>query len=249
MVVVVPRNACLFLDFDGTLVDFAPNPKSVFVTPDLVPLLIALRKRFDGALAVITGRTLDDIDRFLWPLRLPTAALHGTVRRDVLGKGMVDEGISVDEFAGSSHRVRRQFQRWAEQYPGVIVEDKGLAVALHFCSAQSQWTPTSGDRKSLESMLTTDLELLFGDLVLEVRPRGRDKSMAVEAFMAESPFMNRIPIYVGDDIVDLPAMKLIECQDGISIAVGARINARLCLSDPTALRRWLTSILRSSDLS
>lgn len=246
---IVPGDACLFLDFDGTLVDFAAGPKSVIVTPDLVPLLRDLSNRLDGALAVITGRALDDIDRMLWPLQLPTAALHGTMRRDGSGKVMIVGNPSVEDFKLASRRLRQQFQRWVARHPGVCVEDKGLALALHFRNAQPRWTPAPDDLKILASMLTPDLELLGGDLVLEVRLRGCNKRTAVEAFLAEPPFTDRMPIYIGDDVADVPAMETVERRGGMTIAIGARIDARWCMPDPAALRLWLAALARRNDPS
>jgi len=238
----IPSNACLFLDFDGTLVDFAPDPKSVLATPDLVPLLVTLTQRFNGALALVTGRTLADIDGLLRPLQLPVAALHGTVRRNATGTTEIGANASTGRFAACSRRIREYFQRWVDQQPGVLVEDKGLALALHFRGAASRWTPSRDDLAELESILPPELELLCGALVIEIRCRGDDKGTAVAAFLSEPPFMDRVPIYIGDDIADTPAIKLVERRGGISIVVGDRIHARFSFPDPGALRHWLTHL-------
>ncbi len=238
----IPPQACLFLDFDGTLVDFAPAPQSVLVTPDLVSLLAALTQRFDGALALVTGRALADVDRLLRPLQLPVAALHGTVRRNAQGTTVIGANASTRRFALCSGRIRAHFQRWVDQQPGVMLEDKGLALALHFRSAQSRWAPTRDELAELEAILPPELELLCGALVVEVRCRGDDKGTAVEAFLSESPFLDRVPIYVGDDTADAPAIEITERRGGIAIVVGDRLHARFRFADPSALRHWLTQL-------
>lgn len=101
----IPPKACLFLDFDGTLVDFAPDPQSVLVTPDLLCLLATLTQRFEGALALVTGRALGDVDGLIRPLQLPVAALHGTVRRDAKGTTLIGTNASI----GSSPRPVAEF--------------------------------------------------------------------------------------------------------------------------------------------
>ncbi|MBU6210921.1 MAG: trehalose-phosphatase [Gammaproteobacteria bacterium] len=238
----IPPKACLFLDFDGTLVDFAPDPQSVLVTPDLLCLLATLTQRFEGALALVTGRALGDVDGLIRPLQLPVAALHGTVRRDAKGTTLIGTNASIGEFAASSRRIREHFQYWVDQQPGVMLEDKGLALALHFRGARSRWTPTRDDLAELESILPPELELICGALVVEVRCRGDDKGTAVEAFLNEAPFRDRVPIYIGDDVADARAIEVVERRGGIAIAVGDRIDARFHFPDPSALRHWLTHL-------
>ena len=243
----LPRNACLLLDFDGTLVDFASEPASIQVSADLVPLLANLHQRLDGALAMVTGRSLHDLDGYLAPLRLPVAALHGTVRRDGRGKTVADLA-AITHFATASRGIRERFRHWVDQHPGLLLEDKGYALALHFRRAQPPWRPDATLLATVQSLLTPGLEVLRGDQVIEVRPRGSDKGTAVAAFLAEPPFNGRVPVYLGDDLADLPALAAVERLGGLGIAVGNRVEASWRLPDPAAARAWLAGTLSSLEV-
>lgn len=241
----LPAKACLLLDFDGTLIDFAPDPASIEVPPGLVPLLAALSERVDGALAMVTGRTLSDLDHHLSPLQLPAATLHGTLRRDGRGTLLADVAATTT-FADHSERIREQLQRLADSHPGVLLEDKDHALALHFRRADPPWVPDGESVAALAALLPAGLEILRGDHVIEVRPGGRDKGTAVEAFLAEPPFAGRVPIYLGDDTADLPAMAAVTRLGGVAIAVGDRIAAPWRLPNPALARSWLARQLLGS---
>lgn len=244
-----PVGACFFLDFDGTLVDFAATPATIAVPAELVTLLQTLGATHGGALAIVTGRALPDIDHYLAPLRLPVAALHGTVRRDASGQVCGD--TSTADFRSRTAPVRECLRRWATRYPGLLLEDKGLALAVHFRAL----SVTATERQALQQAVHCELaatlpaamELLVGDLVLEVRDRGTDKGSAVAAFLAETPFSGRFPVYLGDDLADTSGMAVVERHGGLAIAVGHRVQARWHLPSPTAARAWLAGCLRRGD--
>ena len=249
---LLPENSCLFLDFDGTLVDFASTPAAIAVPQELVPLLDALRSRLAGALALVSGRPLADLDHHLAPLRLPAAALHGTLRRDAAGQvhGNPDNGTS--DFLARTAVLRERLQRWSATHPGLLLEDKGLALAVHFRAMPRATAELLELQRALHRELAGELpdgmELLSGDLVVEVRPRGSDKGLAVAAFLLEAPFRGRFPVYLGDDLADLDGMAAVEQHGGMTIAVGQRIPARWRLPTPTDARDWLAACLTTQQL-
>lgn len=242
---LLPGNSCLFLDFDGTLVDFAPSPAAITVPPALVPLLDALRSRIGGALALVSGRPLADLDHHLAPLRLPAAALHGTLRRDVAGQVHGNPDTGAGDFLARTASLRERLGRWSATHRGLLLEDKGLALAVHFrampCAAAELLELQRELHRELAGELPDGMELLTGDLVVEVRPRGSDKGLAVAAFLAEPPFRGRFPVYLGDDLADLQGMAAVEQHGGMTIAVGQRIPARWRLPTPTDARDWLAA--------
>ncbi len=243
---VPPAESCFFLDFDGTLVDFAMTPDTIEVPGELVALLAALAERSGGALAMVTGRALEDLDHHLAPLRLPTAALHGTVRRNTAGQ--VSGGASAQDFISRTAGIRERLQHWSKTHPGLLFEDKALALAIHFralpYAANVLHDLRQDLHRELEKVLPEGLELLRGDLVVEVRPQGADKGSAVEAFLAEAPFRGRSPVYLGDDLADLKGMAAVEQYGGLAIAVGSRLQAHWHLPSPTAARAWLAAYSR-----
>lgn len=241
-----PTDCCFFLDFDGTLVDFAATPDTIEVPGELAWLLASLAAAHDGALAIVTGRALPDIDHHLAPLRLPTAALHGTVRRNLAGQ--LYGGPDAVDFVKRTSMVRERIDVWLAAHPGLLLEDKGLALAVHFRALPSEVRLLHELQAALHGELTLVLpegmELLDGDLVVEVRPRGTDKRSAVEAFLAEAPFRNRLPVYLGDDLADINAMAIVESRGGLAIAVGHRLQTRYQLASPTAARAWLANCMK-----
>lgn len=233
--------ACFFLDFDGTLVDHAPTPGAIHVPPALATLLADLQAATAGALALITGRALPDIDRHLAPLRLPTAALHGAVHRATDGR--LHEAVDIAPVTAALDALRAPLRRHVAATPGLLLEDKGLALAVHFRRA-----PQAGDatRRAVAGLLATatgDLELLEGNCVVEVRAAGADKGQAVAAFLREPPFAGRLPVCIGDDLTDLPALQLAQARGGLGIAVGDRLPAPFRLDSPAAVRDWLQAWL------
>ena len=243
----LPENSCVFLDFDGTLVDFASTPAAIAVPPELGPLLDALHSRLGGALALVSGRPLTDLDHHLAPLRLPAAALHGTLRRDAAGQVHGNPDTGADDFIARTGALRERLRCWSATHAGLLLEDKGLALAIHF-RAMPRAPPELLElqqelHRELATQLPDGMELLSGDLVVEVRPRGSDKGSAVAAFLTEPPFRGRFPVYLGDDLADLQGMAAVEQHGGMTIAVGQRIPAHWRLPTPTDARTWLAACL------
>jgi len=228
----IDAQTALFLDFDGTLADLAPQPEAVQLAADLIPVLTQLAAQLNGALAIVSGRRLSDLDGFLAPLLLPSAAEHGAQHR--LAGGEV-----ICLASPNLQAVVRTATALAARHAGLRVEIKSAAVALHYRHAPALET------LALQHLLDAvdsapGLELLRGKSVLEVKPAGISKGTAIEAFMAAPPFAGRLPLFAGDDTTDeagFSAVQLLGGQ-GIKVGEGSSLAHYRCPS-PAALRQWL----------
>jgi trehalose 6-phosphate phosphatase len=226
-----PQTA-LFLDFDGTLAELAPQPEAVQVSADLIPVLRRLAAQLSGALAIVTGRKLTDLDGFLAPLQLPAAAEHGAQCR--WPNGEVIRLASPD-----LREVVRLATALADRHAGLRVEVKAATVALHYRHAPEL------EPAALQTMLeaarrTADVELLRGKAVFEIKPAGISKGTAIEAFMARAPFAGRLPLFAGDDTTDEAGFSAVQRLGGQGIKVGEGNSlAHYRCPEPAALRQWL----------
>ncbi len=225
---------CLFLDFDGTLVDFAESPGAVVCDSSLVALLADSWRLLDGALAIVSGRQIHAIDTLIAPLRAPVAGLHGFERRGANGITYrpTSDGARLDS-------LRDRLLAFVEQRPGMLLEDKTAALAVHFRNVPHLGSSTSDFMLGLKRDLGDDFELLEGDAVIEIKPATHNKATAVEAYMQEAPFAGRVPIYIGDDITDSDGFVAVERHQGMAIGVGNRVLTPWRLRDPAAVRAWL----------
>jgi trehalose 6-phosphate phosphatase len=207
-------NAAFFIDFDGTLAAIADRPDLVVMEPGIVPMLKDLRRRCEGAVAVITGRPLARVDALLQPLILPVAAEHGSVRRDAVG-AVHEDRSGAGEVAAAAARI----EPLVAAHPGLMLERKTASVALHY-----RERPDLAEVSALAVQKATEdlpaLTVLPGKMVFEVRGRSVTNGTAVEAFLAEEPFRGRMPVYVGDDFTDEYAFAAINAAGGISIKIG-----------------------------
>lgn len=203
----------LFLDFDGTLVDLAATPDSVTVAPGLVDALAILGARLDGALAIISGRPIAQIDAMLAPLMLPVAGVHGIERRDANGQMHYAATPSCDAAQLCAMRL-------AAEHKGLLVEQKRGAVALHYRLAphleQLCLAEMAAAVRDCPGML-----LLHGKMVLEVKPVATDKGGAIRDFLAEVPFAGRRPVFAGDDTTDEAGFVYVQQAGGTGLKVGA----------------------------
>jgi trehalose 6-phosphate phosphatase len=232
----------LFLDVDGCLLDFAAAPDDVRVPEGLVDAIAAWARRLDGAVALVSGRSLDTLDALFPALRgLPAAGLHGLERRDGRGHRQAPPAppAALADIAAEARRI-------AEGYPGAIVETKGPNLALH-------WRQAPQAAQALRALASAALprlpgyRLQAGDHVVELRPGGDvDKGSAILAFLAEAPFRGRVPVFLGDDLTDERGFAAINARGGISVLVGDRADsaARHALRDPAAVRAWLAATCR-----
>jgi trehalose 6-phosphate phosphatase len=237
---MVPRFAryCLFLDVDGTLVEFAATPGEVRVEPSLTALIDQASQALGGALALVSGRTLADLDRLFAPLRWPAAGLHGLERQDASGH-VTAPAHGRDQLA----TARAMLDAIASQHPGVLVEDKGASIAVHFRLAPQLEGGLTWMLEQLVRDLGSDFHLQPGACVLELKLRGPNKADAIRAFLAEPPFIGRIPVFAGDDLTDVDGFAAVERAGGLSISVGDRVRGRLRFATPAQLRHFLADLL------
>ena len=232
---ITARNA-LFLDFDGTLVDLAEDPDAIVLPVGLTLTLLQLQTRLNGALAVVSGRSLKDLDRFLEPLRLPLAAEHGAQRR-MTGS---DEPISLAR--PDLRELVQSASSFAAANPGLRVESKQSAVALHYRQAPHlQSACVQFMTAAVEAI--GGVELLHGKCVLEIKPSGISKGTAISDFMKLPAFKGRVPVFAGDDTTDESGFSVVEALGGIGIKVGAgaTLASRRC-EVPADILRWLGQV-------
>ncbi|HZN85701.1 MAG TPA: trehalose-phosphatase [Burkholderiales bacterium] len=225
----------LFLDVDGTLLEHAARPDAVRVAAPVHQLLEALRLATRGALALISGRAIDDIDALFAPLRLPVAGQHGAERRDAAGR--------LHRHQGAAEPVRRAAARlgaFAARHAGLVFEDKGHNLALHYRQAPAAAQAAQAALRAAALELGGDYEVLEGKMVVELKPAGRDKGRAIAEFMAEAPFAGRTPVFIGDDVTDEFGFGVVNRLDGHSVKVGPGASAaRHRLADAAAVREQL----------
>lgn len=225
----------LFLDVDGVLLTLADAPDAVAVPPALVARLGELHTRLDGALALVSGRRIAVLDALFAPLRLPSAGLHGLERRH--GECRWQACVATP---AALARLREAAQQIAARHPGALVEDKGLALALHWRAAP-QAAPALSALATAALASLPGYHLQPGDCVVELKPQGADKGAAIEAFLAEAPFAGRRPVFLGDDLTDEHGFERVNQRGGISVLVGARATsaARYALPGVAAVHAWL----------
>jgi trehalose 6-phosphate phosphatase len=228
----------LFLDVDGCLLEFADDPAAVFVSPRLRTLLQALHDRLDGALALVSGRGVKDLDRLFDTPAWALAGLHGYELR--YGDGRHRE-LTADP--ADQARMRAAVQALADRLDGVQLEDKQHAMALH-CRRDPDRLPAL---RAAAEAVAADLpgyELQPGNLVMEFKPTGMDKGRAVDELMQQPPFAGRTPVYLGDDLTDEHAFDAVNRAGGMSVRVGQRepSHARFTLPSPAAVQAWLERV-------
>jgi trehalose 6-phosphate phosphatase len=227
-------SCALFLDFDGTLVDLAPQPEAVVVPRGLIATLDALSQYLGGALAVISGRPIEQIDAFMAPLQVPVAGVHGTERRRADG----------DLALLSTHpmqRVEAAAQELVALHPRLRLERKRGSLALHYRQApELECTCLRAMQAAVEQ--SPGLTLLRGKMVVEAKPGGATKGHAIEAFMQEAPFAGRRPVFVGDDVTDEVGFIAVQRLQGVGVKIGeGESMARQRMDSPAVLRQQLAA--------
>ena len=208
---ITPHTA-LFLDFDGTLVELASQPELIKVPIGLTGTLAGLYRQLDGALALVSGRRLLDLDGFLAPLQLPAAGEHGAQRRSA-------DGLMISAPATDLRHILQVAEGLQQQYPGLKLEHKNLALSLHYRHApELENLCLQVMQKAVESI--AGLELIQGKCVVDVKPVGVSKGTAIAAFMNEAPFAGRVPLFVGDDATDEAGFLEVQRRGGSAIKVG-----------------------------
>ncbi|MDB5559390.1 MAG: HAD-superfamily hydrolase, subfamily [Enterovirga sp.] len=231
------ERSALFLDFDGTLVDIAATPDAVVVAPELPGLLSAMRNRLGGALALVTGRPIAGIDHFLPGLQLDACGMHGLERR-------LDGQVTFpDDLADLGPSIARLRGRLAA-YPGVIVEDKRIGVAVHWRTAPAAEAEARAAIDELAAELGAAYKIQEGKAVRELLPSRAGKGEAVRALMGLEPYRGRQPIFIGDDKTDEHGFEAVNALGGITVKIGpGETLATERLASPRELRdlmaRWL----------
>jgi trehalose 6-phosphate phosphatase len=228
---------CLFLDVDGTLLELTDTPFDTHAGGDLKALLRDVAERLDGALALVSGRSVAYLDALFAPLRLPAAGLHGVERRKASG---VMHGASFTD--SQLDRARVALEVLVQSHVGTLLEDKGRTVAIHYRMAPQFEPELRAAVTAIAADLGGNYHVQSGSMMLEIKPRGFNKGGAVEAFLREPPFSGRKPVYVGDDLTDLDGFRVVGEHGGVSIAVGDRIQGEYRLENPAAVRAWLGRI-------
>src|SRR5580692_3119044 len=230
----------MLLDIDGTLLDLAPTPREVWVPPGLAETLNGLLERTDGALALVSGRSLNDIDLIFAPKQFPAVGGHGAEMR-----------LSTDNEAVAVHappmdkELKRRLAAIARLSPGILLEDKGYSLALHYRLAPH------AERAIYEaiSLIRADLpnapiEVLPGKCVYEIKHSGFNKASGVTELMNHEPFKGRRPIFIGDDVTDESVFAIMSDFDGVAFSVGRRAQGVAGhLDEPRDVREWLARLV------
>lgn len=231
------KPCALFLDIDGTLLEFESHPGLVRATAELIGLLQSVSDAFDGAVALISGRALSDIDRVFRPWQPYAAGVHGAEVRGSTGTRLHQPDDAL--LASLRSRVSDTLTT-----PGVWVEDKGHGFALHYRDAPDAEDLVRALAVELAEASDGTLEVQPGAFVQELRPAAYDKGLAVHELMAQAPFSGRRPVVVGDDRTDEFAFAAANAQGGVSVLVGPRSDtvAQYRIADPAAVRVWLSEL-------
>lgn len=223
----------LFLDFDGTLVEIAPSHDAIEVPRRLPDALVSLRDRLDGRLALVSGRSLDNLEQHLGYLPIAQAGSHGADCR-------LADGTRVGETPGTiGGDVLAALETLAGEYQGLSLEAKSHGAALHYRA-----NPDLEDRvieRAQAIARETDLSLKRGKCVVELVQGEANKGAAVETLMQHDPFVGSLPMFVGDDVTDEDGFTAVRAHGGFAIAVGERETqqADYHLASPEAVRDWL----------
>lgn len=227
-----PQQTALFLDVDGTLLDIAESPDAVVVPPGLLNALTHLHRRLDGALALISGRPVEELDRLFHPLRVAASGGHGAHWRET---GDQPLRRTTKDLPAS---LRVQLNALANRHVGILAEDKGSSYALHYRAAP---TLAAQLRAELQALLRepegAGLRLLDGKQVYEIVSEGVDKARAVQRLLETPNFAGRLPLYLGDDVTDEPAIALMPTLGGLGLSVGRALpGASAVFSDAAQVR-------------
>ncbi|UAL12324.1 trehalose-phosphatase [Caulobacter segnis] len=232
----LPRRSALFLDLDGTLAPIMPRPDDVGPDPRRADMLARLREALEDRVAVVSGRALPDLDHILGGGVTAIAAVHGLVRRTA-------DGVIADRAPHAGlEDARRILGELAHCERGLLFEDKGLSVALHYRNAPACAEAVIEAAERLAQ--ATGLVLQLGDMVAELRTPGADKGAAVRAFLREPPFTGAMPVFIGDDLTDEDGFVAAKRLGGFGVLVGEPrpTQARYHLADTDAVARWLEGL-------
>ncbi len=225
----------LFLDVDGTLLEIAATPAAVSVPKHMIDVLARLRARLSGALSLVSGRRVADLDALFAPLELPVAGTHGAERRDAQGR------MHGPDYGAALAPARHLLSDWVAGHAGSLLEDKGAALALHYRNVPELEEAAQRAVAAAVTAAGAGFHVQGGKKVLEIKADAVGKGRAIAQFMAEAPFLGRLPVFLGDDLTDEDGFEVVNELGGHSIAVGVgrETRARWHLGDETEVLRWL----------
>lgn len=226
--------SALFLDIDGTLAEIMPRPDMVEIPDDVRSTIKRLQGALDGAVAILSGRNIMDIDRLLPGLSIAAAGSHGLERRIT--------GTEIKAPPANPHleRMRNELMKFASAHTGILIEDKGRTIAVHY--RQSPQFREDVEQEVVHLLQGAEgLTSMKGKMVVEIKPGGWDKGTSIRAFMSESTFAGRTPIFIGDDVTDEAGFAAIRELDGLAIRVGCDkpTFAPYCLPSVTRTHQWI----------
>lgn len=226
----------VFLDFDGTLVDIVERPDAVEVDPGLPETLGLLQRVLGGALAIVSGRNIRTIDAFLTPYRGDVAGLHGLEYR-IDGHVVSRKPEDFPELRRGVERLRRE----TAVLDGVLVEDKGCSVALHWRQAPVHAAAAQAMAGELARELGPGYRLQQGKAVAEILPAASGKGAVIERLLEETPYRGRRPLFIGDDLTDEGGFVVVNARGGASVRVGGgETQATHRVGTPAEIRDWLS---------
>ncbi|MGB3719007.1 MAG: trehalose-phosphatase [Hyphomicrobiaceae bacterium] len=234
-----PETDALFLDLDGTMIDIAPHPDDVVAPRQLICSLARLSDEFSGAIAIISGRPIAALDALLEPLLLPAAGVHGAEIRFEQGQR------AVERAAPSIPNGVRWLLAPLSEIPGVVIEDKTTAIAVHFRQApEAEERVREVVEKAVKAHEADELAIVPGKYVYEIKHARFSKGTAVAEFMSRPPWAGRRPVFIGDDVTDEAAFAVLPRWNGEGLAVGQdRPGARARFANAAEVRQWLASLV------
>jgi len=235
------RDYAILLDVDGTILDLAPSPREVFCPPFLRKTLARLYELTGGAVALVSGRAVEDLDLIFAPLQLAAVGGHGAEFRPIPG-GDIDR----HRVTPLDKNLKRELATIASLGPGILIEDKGFSLALHYRLVPDK-EPVVHEfvDRICAGYPAAHMEVLPGKFVVEVKPAGFDKGTAVRELMTYPPFAGRNPLFIGDDTTDEAVFAIIPDLSGLAFSVGRDVpGVNGVFSTPASVRRWLDRITR-----
>ncbi len=237
--------SAILLDIDGTLLDLAATPREVWVPPGLTTTLRTLHQRTAGALALVSGRSMNDIDLIFAPDIFPAIGGHGAEMRLSADAEAETRAPPIDR------ELKRRLATVAKLSPGILLEDKGYSLALHYRLAphaeNAIYEAVSLIRADLPN---APIEVLPGKCVCEIKQAGFDKASGVRALMRHAPFEGRRPVFIGDDVTDESVFATMPDLGGIAFSVGRRAQGVAgCFETPRDVRAWLARLIDGEAMS
>ena len=233
----------LFLDVDGTLLDLAERPEDVVTPASLVATLTRTERKLAGALALISGRAIDDLDRLFAPLRLRASGVHGAeIRFDPGGPAMSTPAAELPQSFSTA------LTRAVEAFPGALVENKRFSIAVHYRLAPEAERPLREAVKRVVASAGADVEVMDAHYAIELKTPGFDKGSAIAAFLSTPAFRGRTPVFVGDDATDERGFAVVAARGGYAYSVGRMLRGAIgAFPEPRAVRDWLAEFAGRGD--